>query len=97
MYKSYKGNMWSKTIYNVQLKKGQRYKVNGTFYHRDELRITPKADQESEKVFRTRKAKFDRRYPRQYTRSKRAAARKGEEKRRKSEAKWKKFDEDHSS
>ena len=97
MYKAYKGNMWSKTVYTVQLKKAQRYKVNGTFYHRDELRITPKADQESEKVFRTRKAKFDRRYPRQYTRSKRSAAKKGEEKRRASMKKWKKFDEDQSS
>ena len=53
-YKSYLGVMWSKKLYPVKSKKGNRYVVSGKSYHRDELRLTEDYDKESEKLLAKR-------------------------------------------
>jgi hypothetical protein len=47
-YKAYRGKLWTKRRYKVAQKKGNRYKVNKKFYHRDELRLTSNVDEKSE-------------------------------------------------
>jgi hypothetical protein len=54
-YKAYKSKMWSKRSYRVQAKRGNSYKVQGKFRHRDELRLTADYDKESEKLLKARK------------------------------------------
>jgi len=54
-FKAYKAKTWSKRLYRVQAKRGNSYKVNGKFRHRDELRLTVDYDKESEKLIKTRK------------------------------------------
>ena len=56
-YKAYKSNMWSKRVYLVQEKRGNRYLVNGKLKHRDELRSTVTYDKESEKLLAARDKK----------------------------------------
>ena len=53
-YKAYKSEMWSKRSYRVQTKRGNSYKVNGKFRHRDELRLTADYDEKSEKLIKKR-------------------------------------------
>jgi len=53
-YKAYKGIMWSKRLYSVKSKKGNRYIVNGKLRHRDELRLTEDYDQKSEELLASR-------------------------------------------
>jgi len=61
-YKSYKGETWSKKTYVVMSKKGRSYKVDGPdgkkMYHRDNLRLTEKYDEESEKILKQRGEKM---------------------------------------
>ena len=54
-YKAYHGKMWSKITYRVQAKRGNTYKVNKKFRHRDELRLTENYDIESERLLDSRK------------------------------------------
>ena len=53
-YKAYLGKMWSKKLYPVTSKKGNRYVVNKKLYHRDHLRLTAEYDKESEKLLAKR-------------------------------------------
>jgi hypothetical protein len=53
-YKAYKGTLWSKRSYKVQSKRGNSYKVQGKFHHRDELRLTEEYDAQSEKLIAKR-------------------------------------------
>ena len=53
-YKAYHGKMFSKRSYTVQGKRGNRYKVNGKFRHRDELRLTAEYDKKSEQLIKDR-------------------------------------------
>ena len=58
MYKAYHGNLFSKRVYNVKAKRGNRYVVNGKLYHRDELRLTEEYDKKTEKLLEKRKRKM---------------------------------------
>ena len=53
-YKAYRGKMWSKRLYPITNKRGQRYTVNKKSYHRDEIRETAPYDRESEKIIKDR-------------------------------------------
>ena len=53
-YKAYLGKMWSKKLYKVTSKKGNRYVVNKKLWHRDQLRLTAEYDKESEKLLSKR-------------------------------------------
>jgi len=54
-YKAYKMGNWSKQIYVVQTKRGNRYKVNNKLHHRDDLRLTESYDEKSEQIIQSRK------------------------------------------
>ena len=108
-YKAYKSILWGKTIHTVQARRGQRYKVNNKFYHRDQLRLTPPADKESEKLLSKRQTEEHKKedeklkkvrkeidtQPRR--RSTRAASKRATQKIRASTDKWKKFDRKHNT
>ena len=53
-FKAYKGDQWSKRTYKIQTKRGNSYKVQGKFRHRDEIRLTEDYDEESEKLLKKR-------------------------------------------
>ncbi len=53
-HKAYHGDLWSKRVYAVKSKKGDRYVVNKKLRHRDELKLTAVYDKESEEIVRER-------------------------------------------
>jgi len=105
-YKSYKSILWSKRAYKVQQTRGNRYKVFGKFFHRDQLRLTPDADQKSEMLLQKRELSNQRVSDSEtaktrkkidanvqgHRRSSRAGTKRAKEKFRAQQDKWKKFD-----
>ena len=53
--KAYKGTTWSKKIYTVTKKRGEKYLVNKKYYHRSELKITSEYDKKSEGMLQIRR------------------------------------------
>ncbi len=53
-HKAYHGDLWSKRVYAVKSKKGDRYVVNKKLRHRDELKLTAVYDKESEEIVKER-------------------------------------------
>ena len=68
-FKAYKGLQWSKRSYEVLAKKANKYKINGPkgnqFYHRDDLRLTSKADTKTTELIATRKKEMEEREERE--------------------------------
>ena len=68
-YKAYQGKQWSKRSYEVLAKKANKYKINGPkgkqFYHRDDLRLTSKADTKTTELIATRKKEMEEREERE--------------------------------
>ena len=54
-HKAYKGKTWSKKIYQVAKKRGERYLVGKKYYHRQDLKITSDYDSKSEGMLQIRK------------------------------------------
>ena len=61
-FKAYKGDQWSKIRYEILAKKGNKYKINfknkKTFFHRDNLRLTPNADFHTDQILLKRRKKL---------------------------------------
>ena len=109
-YKAYRGMLFTKQSFAVQAKRGQRYKVNGKFYHRDQLRLTPAVDKKSEALLKKRqeeqykKEDAETEAMRKKTdtdttrrRSSRRASRQATLKMRAQHDKWKSFDRKHGT
>ena len=106
-YKAYKAVLWSKKSYKVQAKRGNRYKIRGRFFHRDQLRITPPSDPKSEALLalrqeeRNQKIKAEikkvRRELDKAMKSKRPKAKEAVQKIRTQLDFWRKFDQEYGT